>query len=104
MIKFAEPEQHDVFAEKGDLQEPSQEPESNIDANSQSSTSSVFSSIFPSSRLEKRNVRVYYFFRYATGYGEISPLPETRCRSATGTPPIQQWTCPSTSEKVRLLF
>eukprot|EP01036_Dinobryon_divergens_P027294 gene27295-36036_t len=41
MIKFAEPEQHDVFAEKSDLQDPSQEPESNIDANSQSSTSSV---------------------------------------------------------------
>jgi hypothetical protein len=41
MIKFAQPEQYNVFVDKDDPQELSQDPESNGDANSQSSTSSV---------------------------------------------------------------
>ena len=78
MIKFAEPEQHDVFAEKNDLHELSQEPESNLDANSQSSTSSVivFILIPIITRINPDLVIYICSYRCATGCGEISPLPE----------------------------
>ena len=61
MIKFAQPEQYNVFVDKDDPQTLSQDPESNGDANSQSSTSSVTTLTLNTSSYWMEYIIVHFF-------------------------------------------